>query len=107
MMIFGRLIYGFAAGIQTVVTGRFIEEYVNVRYYSICMGTYCFSQNLGTTVAFFSAVALPPDSDEDALIESKVWFFIFGLPLVWYAIMLVLLLTIVRYEPPKYSIVNG
>ena len=42
-MILGRTIYGFACGIQTVVTPRYIEEYMPVQIYSTCLGTYCFS----------------------------------------------------------------
>ena len=105
MMIIGRTIYGFACGIQTVATPRYIEEYVPVQIYSTCLGTYCFSQNFGNLFALFSGLLLPPDDDKPALKASDMWLFIYAFPLVWYIAMAALLFTVVRLDSPKYSLV--
>ena len=107
MMILGRTILGFACGIQTVATPRYIEEYVPVHVYSACVGTYCFSQNLGNLFATFSGLLLPPDTDPQRLIESNMWYFIFAFNFVFYGIMVTLLLSVVRFDSPKYSIVKN
>lgn len=43
MQITGRLIYGFAAGLQSVVTPRFIEEYVPLELCGTCITIFSFA----------------------------------------------------------------
>ena len=107
LMIVGRTLLGLACGLQTVVTPRYIEEYIPIQVYTPCFMTYYVSQNLGNLIALFSGLILPPDSDEKALIASNTWYFIYAFPLVWYSIMVALLIGVVRYDSPKYSLVKG
>ena len=55
----------------------------------------------------FSGLLLPPDTDVHALVSSDMWRFIYGFPAVLYLVMIVLLLTVVRHDSPKYSLVMG
>ena len=61
----------------------------------------------GSLGASFSALLLPPDKDKVALAESDMWRLIYALPIAMYAIMIVLMLLVVRYDSPKYSLVTG
>ena len=61
----------------------------------------------GSLGASFSALLLPPDSDKVALAESDMWRLIYALPIAMYAIMMILMLVVVKYDSPKYSLVTG
>ena len=43
MQLFGRLVYGFAAGLQSVVSPRFIEEFVPLDYCGTCITIFTFA----------------------------------------------------------------
>jgi hypothetical protein len=57
-------------------------------------------------VAFLLALGLPPDDDKAALKDDEFWRVIWGLPIPMYIIQLILMHTIVKYEPPKFCLVN-
>lgn len=67
MQLLGRLIYGVAAGLQSVISPRFIEEYVPLELTGTCMAMYAFAQNLGILISMLIAVILPDDTDEAGL----------------------------------------
>lgn len=69
MLLIGRLIYGLAVGIESVCMPRYIEEYVPLRKYSLCIALYAFSINGGSLYALTSAVILPKDDDVQALMD--------------------------------------
>lgn len=102
MQMFGRLVYGFAAGLQSVVSPRFIEEYVPVDNCGTCIAIFTFAQNLGLLIAMFIAVILPDDLDTEALEKNESWRVIFGLPLVTYSLILLGLIYLVPYDSPKF-----
>ena len=102
MQLVGRLIYGFAAGIQSVISPRFIEEYVPLELCGTCITVFSFAQNLGLLVALLIAYILPDDDDKEALGENESWRLIFGLPLLMYALIFGLLKLFIRYDSPRY-----
>ena len=55
----------------------------------------------------FSALALPPDTDREALKHTKVFYYIMGFPLILNFLMAVLLFTVITIDSPKYYMVNG
>lgn len=67
MQLVGRLTYGVAAGLQSVISPRFIEEYVPLDMCGTCIAVFSFSQNLGLLVALLIAYILPDDFDTEAL----------------------------------------
>ena len=54
----------------------------------------------------FSGLLLPADNPPD-LVASDMWRFIYGFPGILYLLMVVLMLTVVRHDSPKYSLVKG
>ena len=64
----GRLTYGMAAGLQSVISPRFIEEYVPLDLCGTCIAIFAFAQNLGLLVALLIAVILPDDEDTEGLV---------------------------------------
>ena len=102
MQLFGRLVYGFAAGLQSVVSPRFIEEFVPLDYCGTCIAIFTFAQNLGLLVAMLIAVILPDDLDTEALEANRSWRIIFGLPLATYALILLGLVFLLPYDSPKF-----
>ena len=63
LLLLGRVIYGLAVGVESVCMPRYIEEYVPLRKYSLCIAIYAFSMNIGTLFALTSAILLPKDTD--------------------------------------------
>ena len=102
MQLFGRLVYGFAAGLQSVVSPRFIEEFVPLDYCGTCIAIFTFAQNLGLLVAMLIAVILPDDLDTEALEANRSWRIIFGLPLATYGLILLGLVCLLPYDSPKF-----
>lgn len=83
LLLIGRLIYGIAVGVESVCMPRYVEEYLPLRRYGLCIALYAGSINIGSTMAILSAVILPSDTDTEALLADEVdWRIIFGLPLV-------------------------
>ena len=60
----------------------------------------------GNLAASFSALLLPPDDDKTALAESGMWRLIYAMPIFGYLIMIVLLIFVVKYDSPKYSLIT-
>ena len=102
LQLCGRLVYGFAAGLQSVVSPRFIEEFVPLENCGTCIAIFTFAQNLGLLVALLIAVILPDDTDVEALQANKSWRVIFGLPLVTYTMILIGLVFLLPYDSPKF-----
>lgn len=67
MQLVGRLIYGVAAGLQSVISPRYIEEYVPLELTGTCIAVFSFAQNLGLLIALMIAYILPDDNDTVAL----------------------------------------
>mmetsp|Transcript_22397 Transcript_22397/g.27553 ORF Transcript_22397/g.27553 Transcript_22397/m.27553 type:complete len:158 (+) Transcript_22397:138-611(+) len=61
MLLLGRIIYGFAVGVESVAMPRFLDEVVPLRIYDLCIGLYVVGINVGYVFALDSAVLLPPD----------------------------------------------
>ncbi len=107
MQLFGRLIYGVAAGLSSVVSPRFIEEYVPLELCGSCITVFAFAQNLGILIAMSIAYILPEDSDTEALEVNETWRWIFGLPIFIYAIIFLCLVFLVPYDSPKFHMQQG
>ena len=103
-IILGRLIYGLSCGFIAISMPRTMEETIPNKWVGMFGGLYCLSFALATMIAYFMAYFLPPDSDTVALAESPVTQVIFGLPIVFYSLQLLLQFTYFRMDPPKFLI---
>ena len=87
MLLIGRVVYGFAVGVTSVGMPRYLDEFVPLRRYSLCIGLYVLAINIGYVFALCGAVLLPPDDNTQELIDDQVgWRVLLGLQLIWYAI---------------------
>lgn len=107
MQIYGRLMYGVAAGIASVVTPRFIEEYVPLEYCGTFITIFSVGQNFGLFTALVIFVVLPDDTNSEALSTNESWRAIFGLPLLIYSLQLLFLTTCIKYDSPKFHLQRG
>ena len=108
MLLFGRIIWGLAVGIQSVCMPRYVEEFVPLRKYGLCIALYAFSMNIGTLIALMSGIILPLDDDTEALLDNQVsWRIIFGFPAVLFTISLVGFLVQIRFDGPPYYFAIG
>ena len=89
-ILIGRLIYGFSVGIIAIAMPRLMEETVPGPLVGFYGGLYCLSFATATLLAYMLAVFLPKDSDKEALKETHVTNVIFGLPIVFYVLQLML-----------------
>ena len=108
MLLLGRVIYGLAVGVESVCMPRYIEEYVPLRKYSLCIAIYAFSMNIGTLFALTSAIMLPKDTDTVALEDDQViWRCILGIPLFNFTLSTIGFLTIIRFNGPSFYLSQG
>ena len=106
-IIIGRLIYGFSVGIIAIAMPRLMEESVPSNLVGFYGGLYCLSFAAATLLAYALAVFLPPDSDIEGLKETHVTQVVFGLPIVFYVIQLILQFTYFRRDSVKFLLLNG
>ena len=59
MLLFGRIIYGFAVGVESVAMPRYLDEVVPLRLYNVCIATYYIAICLGYVFALDTAILLP------------------------------------------------
>ena len=106
-IIIGRLIYGFSVGIIAIAMPRLMEESVPSNLVGFYGGLYCLSFAAATLLAYALAVFLPPDDDIEGLKETHVTQVVFGLPIVFYVIQLILQFTYFRRDSVKFLLLNG
>ena len=71
MIILGRFLYGFSAGLILVAAPRFQEEVVPPALVSLYGAFYCFSKAIATLIGFLLAIGLPDDYDSHGNINTK------------------------------------
>jgi len=89
-IIIGRLFYGFSVGIIAIAMPRLMEETVPSNLNGAYGGLYCLSFAFATLLAYALAVFLPPDDQEEELKETQMTKVIFGLPILFYVLQLIL-----------------
>ena len=89
-IIIGRLLYGFAVGIIAIAMPRYMEETVPLSLVGFYGGLYCLSFAIATIIGYFLAIILPPDTDTEALKATHGTQVIFGFPIIFYVLQLIL-----------------
>ena len=108
MLLLGRIIYGYAVGVESVGMPRYLDEVVPLRQYNVCIAIYVISINAGYVFALDTAVLLPPDDDKQALIDDNVsWRIILGLPFIWFILQELLFLFCVKRDGPSFLLSKG
>ena len=60
-LLLGRLIYGYAIGVESVAMPRYLDEVIPLRLYNVCIAGYVASINVGFLLALDGAIFLPRD----------------------------------------------
>ena len=82
---------------------RFVEEFVPLHKYGLCIALYAFSINIGFLIALTDAVILPKDDETELLEQNEVaWRIILGFPLLLFFISMVGFLTAITFDGPSY-----
>ena len=66
-----RFMQGLASGILTVASPRFISEYAPVQLQSTLIPMFLLSTAIGGNICMFAAIALPPDKDTEAPLQTE------------------------------------
>ena len=75
--------------------------------YGTAVAIFVFFINVGSLIALSGGLLLPPPDDPEALRESGMWRVVYGFPLPLYCLITVLLLTVCRYDSPKYLLIQN
>ena len=84
------MLYGFSVGIIAIAMPRVMEETVPLNLVGFYAGLYCLSFAIATLFAYMFAVFLPPDDDPTALKATHVTNIVFGLPILFYLVQLLI-----------------
>ena len=106
-IIIGRLIYGLSVGIIAIAMPRLMEETVPSNLVGAYGGLYCLSFATATLLAYALAVFLPKDTETDALKETHITQVVFGLPIVFYVLQLILQFTYFTRDSVKFLLLAG
>ena len=112
IILTGRVLYGISTGLIAVAMPRYMDEVLPPTLISLYGGLYCFSFAIATIIAYMLALGLPDDKHPDGtdnidgLTDDKFWRVIFGLPIAFYTVQLILMATVCRYESPKYLLLK-
>ena len=82
-LMFGKLLFGFAAGVLSVAAPKMLDETVPIyklKTFGLCSNMYL---NLGITIAMIMGLWLPNDDNPDAMKKTKLWRYIYGMPAVF------------------------
>ena len=104
-IIVGRLLYGFSVGLIAIAMPRTMEETVPLNLVGFYAGLYCVSFAIASVFGIFIAVFLPPDNDTEALKETYVTNIIFGAPIVFFVIQLLIQYTYLTRDTPKFLLI--
>ena len=107
LFVTGRFITGIAHGITTVGASRYIEEYIPLALFGTMVAVKHVFEGIGYLWAYFSVDMLPVDSDTAALKANTSYYIIFALPGIFWAISIILMLTIIRHDTPKFYMMQG
>lgn len=106
VFLFAKFIVGASIGMLGVVIARFIEEFVPLKWFGISQAIALASLQTGIFLSTIAGAALPPDADKEALKDTKSWIFIFALQPILLIIAIILFLSLVRYDTPRFYIMN-
>ena len=96
MILTGRVLFGFAAGIISAAAPRYIEETVPSHLYDYFGPTFPFAQTIGALCGFFITAILPADDDKEALAATNKWRVVYCFfPASLFLVMLMSLLLVV------------
>ena len=99
VLLLGRVIIGFACGAQAPATMRQVFENCPGKTVGIGIGFWVVFQNIGAFICLMSGVLLPPKGSQEEL-DSNLWRWVFGFPIICYLVCALLYFTIVRRDSP-------
>ena len=100
----GTVFVQFGTGTMEVAQSRLIEEYVPLTLLGPCLAFVSVVGQLSTLVGLVSADWIPDDDDTEALKANESWRWVQGLQLIVLVIFFVYLVSLVRYDSPKFYV---
>lgn len=103
-LIFGRLVYGFSAGVFNSVGPRYVEECSPPQYLSVFFTIYTFGVSLNRPAVMAGTLLLPHTDDVSVLEQSDAWRYFIMLPAAFSIFCIFGTLFLIRYDTPMYLI---
>lgn len=102
-IVFGRILFGMAVGLTTIVAQRFTEETVPLELYEIYAPFNMIGYTLGVLIGFALGYILPSNQDTAALLADSRWHIIYTwFPIGLYVLQVLGLLFVAKHEGVKY-----
>jgi len=107
VFLFAKFTVGVSIGLMGVVVARFIEEYVPLKWFGVSQAISLAFLQLGIFTSTIVGVFLPADDDKEALQNDTNWRYIFALQPVLLTISIILFITLLRTDTPRFYITQG
>ena len=105
IILFGRVLFGIAVGINGAIGARYTEETVPAHLYEVYSPFNMIYYTLGVVLAFSLGFIIPQNNDKKALMADKRWRIIYVyVPLAIFFIQYLGLIFIAKYDGIKYLI---
>ena len=107
LFLVSKFIVGSSIGLIGVIVARFIEEYVPLKWFGTSQAISLAFLQAGIFLSTIMGAILPADDDVEALKDNKTWRLIFAIQPIMYVITIVLFITLVGMDTPRFYIMQG
>ena len=94
----------FGTGVMEVAQSRLIEEYVPLNLLGPCLAVISVVGQLSTLIGLISVNWMPNDTDTQALEDDESWRYVQGLQLLVLILIVLYMVTMVKYDSPKFYV---
>lgn len=100
----GTVMVQFGTGVMEVAQSRLIEEYVPLNLLGPCLAVISVVGQLSTLIGLISVNWMPNDTDTQALEDDESWRYVQGLQLFCLILIVLYMVTMVKYDSPKFYV---
>ena len=104
LLLIGRLLCGFAVGVNSVLVGIYVKEITPLEHVDFFSSLGGLMLNFGMLTSFLFGTNTLSDEDLDKGHTDNYWRVMFGFPIVICAVRIILMVSFFNYDAPSFLI---